>query len=84
MSAATSPTRASWKRRPRSSPPLMVRARPTWMVAAKANTNEDVVLEFVGDLIPFDKARATTSASPWMAGGGGWFVQDGEVGEEEL
>ena len=43
--------------------------RPTWMVAAKANASEDVVPEFVGDLIPFDKARATMRASLWTAGG---------------
>ncbi|KAM3300762.1 hypothetical protein ACQJBY_041669 [Aegilops geniculata] len=43
------------------------------MVAAKANASEDVVSEFVGDLIPFDKARATTSVSPWTARGGGWL-----------
>ncbi|EMS47709.1 putative 26S proteasome non-ATPase regulatory subunit 7 [Triticum urartu] len=66
-SATTSPTRAHWQRRPRSSPPLIARARPTWMVSAKANASEDVVPEFVGDLIPFDKARVTTSVSPWTA-----------------
>ncbi|XP_048557768.1 uncharacterized protein LOC125538523 isoform X2 [Triticum urartu] len=72
-SATTSPTRAHWQRRPRSSPPLIARARPTWMVSAKANASEDVVPEFVGDLIPFDKARVTTSVSPWTARGGGWL-----------
>ncbi|KAF7002261.1 hypothetical protein CFC21_017768 [Triticum aestivum] len=43
------------------------------MVSAKANASEDVVPEFVGDLIPFDKARVTTSVSPWTARGGGWL-----------
>lgn len=31
----------------------------TRMVAAKANASEDVVPEFVGDLVPFDKARVS-------------------------
>ncbi|XBI72908.1 hypothetical protein VPH35_066761 [Triticum aestivum] len=66
-SAATSPTRARWQRRPMSSPLLMARACATWMVAAKANAGEDVVPEFIGGLIPFDKARATTS--------GGWLCE---------
>ena len=49
-------------------PPLMARACPTRMVAAKANASEDVIPEFIGGLIPFDKAHDTTSASPWTAG----------------